>query len=68
MFFLLEQQANEILHVQASPPMMIVEGRGQLRSEVIEPMISRDLKQKGMIEGEDSFTMTLIGWVEMNYF
>lgn len=62
----LEQQAKQILHSPISPPVMTAESRKRLLTDVIEPMMSRDLKQKDLIVGEGSFTTTLLGWVEIS--
>lgn len=61
----LEQQANQFLRAQMSPSQMAPEARKRLLSDMIEPMMSRDLKQKGLIEDDDSFMTTLLGWVEI---
>ena len=62
---LLEQKSEQIFHLQTMSSANTLEKRKHFLHDFIEPMMSRDLKQKGFIEGEDSFTTTLLGWVEV---
>ena len=62
---MLERQGVEVLKRQPSKPFLSVEERKAILREKLEPMIQRELKHRGLIPQDGSYSMKLIGWVEV---
>jgi hypothetical protein len=61
----IERRAEAIFHCSPSVPVMPTVQRKSLVPEHIETAVQRELRHKGMANGDGSYASELIGWVEV---
>lgn len=61
----LERQCERYLKAPAATPKFSPEQRLELFSRVVEPTLQRELKHKGAVNGDGSYSAELIGYVEI---
>jgi len=62
---MVERQAERYLLGLPTAPVLVAEDRIQLFTRVIEPMLQRELRHKGAMNGEGSYSAELIAYVEI---
>jgi hypothetical protein len=60
-----ERQVDHYLRQAASPPTISAETRLQLFGDVVEPTLQRELRHKGAVQVNGSYSADLIGYVEI---
>jgi superfamily II DNA or RNA helicase len=60
-----ERNVEHLFSLPPAEPRMTVDGRLELLHRVIEPTLQRELRHRGVITDEGSFTAELIAWVEL---
>lgn len=62
---MVERQAERYLLGLPTAPVLVADDRIQLFTRVIEPMLQRELRHKGVMAGEGSYSAELIAYVEI---
>jgi hypothetical protein len=62
----IERQCDHYLHAPATKPKLMTEQRLDLFGRIVEPMLQRELKQKGAAKGDGSYSAELIGCIEIS--
>jgi hypothetical protein len=60
----LEKAADELFHAEPAPPVLSREEALRLLSDVIEPMLLRDLVHRGIVREGHPYQAEPIGWLE----
>ncbi len=60
-----ERRIDAILQGLPTAPFLTVGQRTQLLREHLEPMLQRELSQRGLLAATGSFQARLVGWIEM---
>lgn len=60
-----ERQAEWYLRAPATAPGFLPEHRLDLFARIVEPTLQRELKHKGLANGDGSYTAELIGYAEI---
>jgi superfamily II DNA or RNA helicase len=60
-----ERQCEHYLHAQAAKPILSPDQRLELFLKFVEPTLQRELKHKGPANGDGSYSVELIGYVEI---
>lgn len=61
-----ERRCDSYLHAPAASPSFEPEQRADLIGRAVEPTLQRELKQKGAMNGDGSYSSELIGYVEIS--
>lgn len=61
----IERHAESYLNAPAALPRFTAEQRLELFARVVEPTLQRELKHKGAVNGDGSYSADLIGYVEV---
>lgn len=62
----LEKRINEVFQAPPRPPLLNHEKRRHLLEETINPMLHRELQQRGIAVQSGGYAVELISWVEVN--
>ncbi|MBP8199114.1 MAG: DEAD/DEAH box helicase family protein [Nitrospira sp.] len=62
----LEKAADEIFHAEPAPPGLSREEARTVLTDVLEPMLLRDLSHRGVVREGQPYQAELVGWVEVS--
>jgi hypothetical protein len=62
---LVERQSEKYLQAPPASTIFLTEERIELFSRIVEPTLQRELKHKGAANGDGSYSVDLIGYVEI---
>ncbi len=62
----IERHAEQYLKAPATSPSFATEQRQELFTHVVEPALQRELKHKGAVNGDGSYSAELIGYIEIS--
>lgn len=62
----LEKAADDIFHAEPAPPGLSREEARTVLTDVLEPMLLRDLSHRGVVREGQPYQAELVGWVEVS--
>lgn len=62
----IERQHDRYWQAQAAPPRLTLQQRLDLLSSVVEPTLQRELRHKGTVNADGSYSAELVGYIEIN--
>jgi hypothetical protein len=60
-----ERQADHYFSLPAGKPALSPERRIELFGKVVEPCLQRELKHKGAASGDGSYSVEMVGYIEI---